>query len=166
MIRTVKYILLVAVVACWAACKQDRQICLTPKIAILNVETMHIPIPGAAFADTAPPSPTFVGLTASAEEISNYNRQSSFTLSLSPLVDTAQWLFRTDTASAIVFDTLTFHYTRLLKFLSNACGYTYFYNLNYITTTHNIIDSVHITNTSVTNNANTKHLQIYIHPDY
>jgi hypothetical protein len=127
---------------------------------------MHIPTPGAAFADTAPPFPTFVSLTESGMDIANYGRQATFALSLSPVVDTAQWLFKTDTASSIIFDTMTFHYARTLQFLSNACGYTYFYHLNYVTTTHHIIDSTHITNSSVTNNVNTKHLQVYLHPDF
>lgn len=166
MTKLLKYLSVVFIVLVFAACKQQRQTCLTPKFATLNVETMHIPTPGAAFADTAPPFPTFVAITNSGEDISNYSRQSTFTLSLSPLADSAQWLFKTDTAGAVIFDTITFHYKRNLQFLSNACGYVYFYLISTVSTTHNIIDSVHIANANVTNNVNTKHLQIYIHPDY
>lgn len=148
----------------FTACKQERQPCLTPKTAILNVETMHIPSPGAAPVDTAGPHPVLLAVTATGEQGGYYTQVATFTLSLSPDADTCVWLYATDTASAVLPDTITFRYQRNLQFLSNACGYAYFYYLKTVqTTTHNI-DSVRITDANVTNNVNTKHLRIYIHP--
>lgn len=151
----------------WMACTQQRQPCLTPKTAILNVETMHLTSRTAtSFTDTGLPHPVFVAVTDSNLRLFFFPQQATFILSLSPVADTARWLLITDTAGTHAFDTLTFHYQRDLQFLSNACGYTYFFNLDSVHTTHHNIDSLRIINTNVTNNVNTKHLQIYIHPDF
>jgi hypothetical protein len=70
------------------------------------------------------------------------------------------------------FDTLTFYYSRKLQFLSNACGYTDFYNIDSLHYTNlakdslSNIDSIQNTNRRVTNNVNTKHLKIYIHRNF
>jgi len=150
----------------WMACKQQRQICLTPKIASFTIESMHRSSVDTLFSDTALLSAVFIPLTnASTTDSFIYSQASVFVISLSPVTDTCRWAFATDTTNN-VYDTLTFYYKRNLQFLSNACGYTYFYNLDSVHTTHRNIDSFHITNTSVTNNANTKHLQIFIHPDF
>ena|ERR1035437_6888723 len=169
MIRNHRYLLIVLIALygiVWMACTQQRQPCLTPKIAILNVECMHkTSDTGTVFVDTALPHAVFLALTDSGARGGYYPQQSLFTLSLSPLSDTCMWAFRTDTM-AHIYDTITFYYKRNLQFLSNACGYTYFYTLTSVYAKGSMIDSVHITNTSVTNNVNTKHLQIYIHPDF
>ena len=142
-------------------------ICLTPKIAILNIKTMHLTDSNSTvFADTGLPAAIFGAVTATGLTELIYSRQSTFSISLSPVTNGCKWIFTPDSAGSPLFDTLTFYYQRELQFLSNACGYTYFYNIDSVKTTHFNIDSVHITNTSVTNNVNTKHLQIYIHPDY
>ena len=169
-----KYACCTALLLCalgWAACTQQRQPCLTPRIASLILQTVHYTtdtatttndtaIPAAGFT-ALPPSDTLRGFI--------YPTQSQFTLSLSPDTSSCRWTFTTDStkyAGIYGTDTLTFFYRRNLQFLSNACGYTYFYTLDSVHTTHTIIDSLHILNTGVTNNVNTKHIQIYIHPDY
>jgi hypothetical protein len=170
MTKQEKYRIAILIALCsvvWIACKQERQICLTPKIAILNIQTMHLATPGATtFSDTGLPHAVFAALTDSGTYATLYQQQAAFTVSLSPVKDSCRWLMVPDTLSTIHVDTLTFYYQRDLQFVSNACGYTYFYNLDSVHTTHSNIDSVHITSTSVTNNVNTKHLQIYIHPNY
>jgi hypothetical protein len=170
MIKSVKYFPVVVVVSCFlfTACKQERQTCLTPRSAVLNVETMHIPSPGLALVDTVPPVPIFVPLATTPQPGILFPRTATFTLSLSPDANVASWAFITDTAAAadVTPDTLTFFYKRNLQFLSNACGYTYFYNIDSLQSTHHNIDSFKLLSTSVTNNVNTKHLQIYLHPNY
>ena len=175
MIRKDKYLLIAFMALCciaWASCKQERAICLTPKTANFTVETMHITFAGdTAFVDTALASARFVNLPRVDTLISS--QASTFTISLSPDTPYCQWLFKSDTLKT-VYDTLTMFYKRNLQFLSNACGYTFFYNLDSVHCTHYSlqtpqfsIDSVHIVNPSVTNNANTtKNLRIYIHPDF
>ena len=172
MINARKYLPFIAFVFCglWVACTQTRDPCLTPKIASLNIEMMHLPLPlvigDTTFVDTALPAAVFRPLSVTVDNpYTIYPQQADFTISLSPDSNICQWVFATDTP-AYSFDTLTFHYQRNLQFISNACGFTYFYTLDTVLTTHVYIDSLHITNTSVTNNVNTKHLQIFIHPGH
>ena len=169
MISKTKYqLLLIAICSIvWAACTQQRQPCLTPKIASLNMHCIHKPSDTATiFADTALPTTLLTAITNSGAQSFIYrNQNASFTLSLSSVSDSCKWAITTDTFGNHP-DTLTFFYEHKLQFISNACGFAYFYNLDSIHTTHLMIDSVQILNTSVTNNVNTKHLQIYIHPDF
>ena len=170
MIKFPKYfpaLLLLPALALWASCTQQRQPCLTPKTASLLIETMHkLTDTGTVFSDSALPSAVFTPLTVNPKKQTRflYPLGSSFAISLSPDTTFSQWLFSSDTLlyAAKIIDTVSFYYTRQLQFLSNACGYTYFYTLDSVLTTHFIIDSLHITNTSVTNNVNTKHLQVFI----
>ena len=150
------------------SCTQERSPCLTPKIASLIMETIHFPKDtSTVFVDTAIPAAVLAALPPRKDSLGLvvYPQQSTFTISLSPDSTVCKWIFSTDSLYN-PFDTLTFYYERHLQFLSNACGYTYFYGLDSVHTTHQIIDSVHILNTSVTNNVNTKHLQIYIHHNF
>lgn len=148
------------------SCTQERQPCLTPKIASLNIECVHFPTDSSlAVQDTALPRPVFAAITNSGIQALIYPTAAQFTLSLSSVADSCQWLMATDSVN---FDTLSFYYQRKLKFLSNACGYAYFYSLDSVrySNVFNTIDSILITNNSVTNDVNTKHLKIYIHPDF
>ena len=154
----------------WISCTQERQPCMTPTIATLTVETIHFQDTATVAVDTAIPAATFIPIVPGRDtaQVTTYPLQSTFTLSLSPDSTICQWAFTTDSIQYVKTyhsDTLTFFYQRNLQFLSNACGYTYFYTLDSVHTTRHNIDSLHIINTSVTNNVNTKHLQIYIHHD-
>ena len=161
------HILLALCVTGWIACTQERDPCLTPKIASLNINTQHLTTDTSTiFVDTALPSAVFVPLTTTSNKTATiYPQEANFTISLSPDSVICQWAFTTDTPN-FYYDTLTFFYERKLQFISNACGYTYFYNIDSVHTTHHNVDSIHILNTSVTNNVNTKHLQICIHPGF
>jgi predicted nucleic-acid-binding Zn-ribbon protein len=175
MIRKNKYRILTIIALCsaiWAACTQTRTQCFTPTIASLNLVCMHLTTDtGTIFSDTALPAAFWVAFTNSGPKATLYSTQNSnFTISLSSDNDTCKWGLTTDTTISTInktnIDTLTFIYKQHLQFISNACGYAYFYNLDTVITTHKIIDSVLITNPSVTNNVNTTQLQIYIHPDF
>ena len=149
-----------------ASCTQERTPCLTPKIAVMNVECVHLLTDTSTVpVDTALTNAIFASETQYGINGVLYPQQSTFVLSLSSLADSATWLFTTDSALH-QFDTLSFFYTRDLHFLSNACGYAYFYNLDSFHTTHNFIDSAKIKTASVTDNVKPTHFKIYIHPDY
>ena len=169
-------ILFALIIMAWAACTQERQPCLTPKSASLIIESIHFKTDTSTLpVDTSLPSAVYYPISIINVPLIYYPPQASFTISLSPDSTVCQWQFSTDTSNynTKIHDTLTFYYKRNAKFLSNACGFTYFFNIDSVHTTRYSpqtpqfsIDSVHILNTSVTNNVNTKHLQIYIHPDF
>ena len=170
MIKTTHHIVaFLLLAASWigVGCTRQRGPCLTPKVAGLNLEFTHyLTDTSTVTKDTALPAAVFIAVTNAGEkEVIGGLYNSLFTISLSSVSDSCRWMVATDTLAHNKFDTLTFYYQRELQFLSNACGYTYFYNLDSVHTSHFNIDSVHITNASVTNNVNTKHIKIYIHPD-
>ena len=153
----------IALIVCLYACTQERQPCLTPKTASLKIKTVR-KINDTLTIDTATPAPLLVAVTSSAKQGYLYTSRSSFTLSLSPVADTALWLFQPDTVANTLIDTIVFRYERQLQFISNACGYVNYYELLSVGNTTHTIDSVKITNTSVTSDASKNHLQVYIHP--
>lgn len=146
------------------SCTDERQPCMTPKTPGLQIHAQHVI--DTVTSDTALPAALFVPLTDSITHAEVYSPASYFNITLSPVADSCKWLMAADTAAGNLIDTISFYYHRNLTFLSNACGFTYFYELTSVVTTHNIIDSATITNTSVNNNAQTSHLQVYIHPNY
>jgi len=150
-----------------ASCTQEREPCYTPTIASLNIECVHYTSDTATTVlDTALPKAIFGALTNNGVKAVIYPQTANFTISLSSVANSCQWIMSTDSV-AYPFDTLSFFYQRKLQFLSNACGFAYFYSIDSVHFTHNQdIDSIQITNTSVTNNVNTKHLKIFIHPDF
>jgi hypothetical protein len=118
------------------------------------------------FVDTALPAAFLVAFTDSGEKAIIYRNQTAdFTISLSSVSNSCKWGFTTDTTGNHL-DTLTFFYQRKVQFISNACSFAYFYTLDSVQTTRHMIDSLLITNTNVTNNVNTTHLHIFIHPDF
>jgi hypothetical protein len=119
---------------------------------------------------TVPVDTTLVGayfcpVTLTGTDTVKFPQSATFTISLASNANSCIWLFTTDSLHSR-FDTLEFFYQRQLQFLSNACGFAYFYNLDSFHTSHYNIDSAHILANSVTNNVNTTQFKIYIHPDY
>lgn len=165
MTNSIRNILLAVIVLMVAAsaCTQERLPCLTPKTASLKVRAVR-KVNDTAVIDTSMPATIWVAIADSKNAWYLYTGSSSFTLSLSPVRDTAMWLLVSDTVASAPIDTVIFRYDRQLQFLSNACGYTYYYNINSVSTTNHIIDSFLITDRSVTSNVNTSHLKVYIHP--
>lgn len=163
MTDSLKNILLLVVVLFVAlvSCTQERLPCLTPKTASLKVLAVR-KLNDTAVVDTSLPAAVMIAVTDSGMKGYLYTGAASFTLSLSPVADTAKWLFAADTIAGSPLDTIVFRYSRRLQFLSNACGYTYYYDINSVSTTNNIIDSFLITDRSVTSNVNTSHLKVYI----
>ncbi len=151
------------------ACNKDRQVCLTPKTASMYIESMHLPKDTSTVEiDTALPSAVFTAITLGGDKSFQYTTPSaSFTLSLSPVADSCVWLLTPDSTGTSATDTLTFYYSREVKFISNACGFTTFFQLDSAHTTRNNITGITINNTSVTNNANVaKHIKLHIKPNF
>lgn len=61
-------------------------------------------------------------------------------------------------------DTLLFIYTRDLNYISGDCGFSYNLVLDTVIHTNNLIDSVIISNPSVSYNENLENVKIYIEP--
>jgi hypothetical protein len=160
------------VVFCFAACTQERLPCPQPTIMsviigchqVIALDTLGNPIIG----DTTFSNPEIVGQDSAGFWVTGtkYPLGSKQLLAhLSPIVDSCKWVVSPDTVSYVagITDTITFHYQHQLNFLSNACGYAYFYNLQSVSATHTFIDSATIINASVNTNINTEHVKIYIH---
>jgi predicted nucleic-acid-binding Zn-ribbon protein len=74
--------------------------------------------------------------------------------------DSIRYTFRTDSISN-VFDTITFYYEPSVHFISNNCGYNYFYNIKKVAHTTHMIDSFAIPNSNVSDDAKTENVQLY-----
>ncbi|MCW3124128.1 MAG: hypothetical protein JWQ38_3620 [Flavipsychrobacter sp.] len=170
MIKQNRYLFFIFTAVCgilWGACKQEGSPCLTPTQVHLVVESMHKTTDtSTVFTDTTLSYARFAALSPNPIKY-GYNPSSLFNITLSPNDTFCQWVFTTDTAETKK-DTITLNYQPGRQFLSNACGYIYFYSLTSVSSTHNIIDSARINVKSVTNDitSNPKHVQIYIHPLY
>lgn len=145
----------------FAACSSvDRDPCLLPKTTSMRVGAYQVDTSGSVI-DSVLPSPLWVALTPDSLIGALYTNSSEFYLLLSSVDDSCSYVLQPDTSIATV-DTITFYYDRQLQFLSNACGYTYYFNLKSISTTFHNIDSVKLNNTEVNSDANTaEHVQIF-----
>ncbi|MBL7719472.1 MAG: hypothetical protein JNL72_11590 [Flavipsychrobacter sp.] len=147
------------------SCTQQRSPCFEPKIVSVALGTYRL-AGDTVEVDTFLTDPEFICIdTPLRQTISAKNR---FSALLSPFVDSTRWLiiphYDDSTAPATLpeaYDTLTFYHSQKLTFISNACGYAYYYTLTGVKTTYNSIDSILITNNSVDNNASTQHVKIY-----
>lgn len=150
-------------VVCFCACNQERDPCLQPTTSLMRIGCYKIADTGTAVLDTLLPN---INLYADSNGYYKYwyyglNGVSKLSLLLSSTTDSNTWYLQPDSAVNIL-DTLKFHYTRSLQFISNGCGYTYFFHLNKVISTHHLIDSIQVTNSEVNLNANgAEHLKIY-----
>lgn len=163
MIKPAYILLVLTIVAFIAGCETERDPCLTPRSTLVRAGAYRrVSDTGTAVVDTSLPSPVFTALTTFTDtntfiQLSGRNK---FTFQLSDLSDTCRWVLRPDSAAA-VRDTITFYYQRQLHFISNACGYNYYFYLQRVSSTRNAIDSIIINNTDITSNASAEHIKIY-----
>lgn len=163
MIRLVVLLLLFAFIL--PGCTQQRQPCLDPVRASMILQSVHFKTDTSTkTVDTSLPSAVFYPVSLQKNDTTRFSAGSSFILSLSPDTGFCQWLFSPVRGGTL--DTLSFFYKRKLEFLSNACGFTYFYSLDSVRSTHKNVDSATILNATVNNNINTKHVQVFIHPSF
>ena len=142
--------------------KEDRDPCLQPRTTVVRAHAYRHADTGRAILDTLLPYPTLLPLSGQSKQylFGGLKRISKFTLSLSNLADSSTWVIRPDSAVALE-DTLTIYYERQLRFLSNSCGYTNYYNLDSIHYSRHALDSASINHRDVTNDANVEHLKLF-----
>ena len=142
------------------ACTSERNPCLEPKVAKLNVACYQYK--DSKYVDTALPNVNFVSIDIDSAHFWYWgaDNASKFALVLSPIRDSARWVLQAD-SSYSPKDTLTFVYERKLKFISTACGYSHDYVLKQLLTTRHNLDSVHISDNSVTTKAGIENVKIY-----
>jgi hypothetical protein len=145
-----------------AACSKDpRDPCLQPRDALTRLHFVHTLDTSHVVADTALPNPIMIPIQSKSSYIFLGGKKATgFSIALSEVADSCRWALRPDSATDIT-DTLSFYYTRELHFISNACGYTYFFQLNRVTTTTHLIDSAIIVKPEVSTDAQTEHLRLY-----
>lgn len=161
MIKRSRLFLLSSLALLAAACSKDpRDPCLEPRIAGLRIECKHVVDSVGTLGDTLLINPLIFPIDAQANYIfGGIKRISQFNVTLSEVSDSCRWILRTDSAVAIQ-DTLSFYYQRQLHFISNACGYSYNYQLNRVTTTRHSIDSSVVLKAEVTTNASGNNLRL------
>jgi hypothetical protein len=162
MTRIANLLLLMSGVMVIASCaKEERDACLQPRTTFLRAHAYRHADTGSAVVDTLLPYPLLIPITGGATQYyyGGVKRIGKFALSLSESADSSRWIIRPDSANFLQ-DTLTFHYERQLRFLSNACGYTHFYNLQRVSTTRHALDSAIILRGDITSDANVEHLKL------
>ncbi len=142
--------------------KDERDPCLQPRTTVVRAHAYRHADTGKAILDTLLPNLQLRPQTGQAIQYAfgGQKRISSFTLSLSNIADSSIWIIRPDSAIALE-DTFTIFYERQLRFLSNSCGYTNYYNLDSLHFTRHALDSATINIADVTSDANVIHLKLY-----
>jgi len=142
------------------SCSVDRDPCLLPKTTSLRLGAYQVIDSSQTVTDSALPHPLWIAIDSNIA-LQYPEKTSKFTLLLSSLADSCRFALQPDSAVAS-FDTLTFYYQRQLQFLSNSCGYTYYFNITSVKNTFHNLDSVKLQNTTVNSDANSKeHLQLF-----
>jgi hypothetical protein len=112
------------------------------------------------FSDSFLPSPQMVVLHEKiALRVTGDKGSSQLGIAFNQDNDSITYTFRPDTTIA-VFDTITFFYTSTLHFISNNCGYNYYFNITDIKHTSNMLDSIGYIDRNVSD-ANKRNVQFY-----
>lgn len=173
MIKHGKQVLLFCAMAAILAlsCETERDPCLEPKYVYVNAHFL-VKATDTTFTDTVFANMLFnpvdnMNLFTDTGVNSRY-AGNLFSFRLSPVADSCRYYLVPDSAANDKRDTITFYYTRDLRFLSNACGYTYYFNIDNvrakyrgITDTLHSIDSIVIVDRTVKGDANTEHIKFY-----
>lgn len=168
MTKSKAYILLCSImVSClYIACKQERDPCLQPVTVAAKIGTYKAieGDTGIIVSDSLLPNAIIAVLDSPYAFAYAAKGVSKFTnIILSPMADSTRIFIQPDSARNTVLDkdTVTFYYDRQLHFISNACGYTYYYNIYNVRSTNYNIDSVRVSNGEVSENANIENVKIY-----
>ncbi len=173
-----KYIAgLLLLAAVFSACEPDEPECYEPDNIATNlnfikkqVDTVHIvdSVTGMSrdsfvitFPDTLMRSPRAFSLNYSnGINIIAQPNSGGIAVLMNPDSNVIAYRVQYD-STAFEADTITIFYQASLHFISNACGYTYYYHIDSVTGTRNVLDSVFILNDAVTNEASTRHVGLY-----
>lgn len=160
MIKAANYITSIIALLFTMSCSIDRDPCLLPTTTSMRLGTYQVVDSNGAVIDTFLPKPIWIAIDSN-RGIQFADKTAKYSLQLSSVTDSCRYAIQPDSALAF-FDTLIFYYDRHLQFLSNSCGYTYYFSLKNIRTTYHQIDSVKISNAEVNSDANSQeHVQIY-----
>jgi hypothetical protein len=144
-----------------SACTQQRSPCYEPKLVSVAMGSYRMV--DTAAVDTALLNPSVGCVDTFIPQVITVNNR--FGALLSPYTDSTRWYIIPNDSTlgniADEADTITFYHTNTLNFISNACGYVYYFTLTSVKTTYHSIDSISLVNTSVDNNASTQHLRIF-----
>lgn len=94
----------------------------------------------------------------------NLKNTSKFSATLSTTNDSSLFIFQSDSSdfAAETIDTIHAYHSNELNFISVACGYQFYHQINKISYTKHIIDTVYINYTNVNNDVNKEHLKIVL----
>lgn len=156
-------LLAITLYACKKEDEEDRDPCLQPRTTVLQARTMRRADTGTALIDTLLPFPLARPLSNVQQQFvyGGVRRIGRFSLPLDQSADSCRWSLQPDSAAGSLRDTMTFHYERQVRFLSNACGYTTFYDIRRISTTTHAIDSIVLQSPSITTDVSVENLRIY-----
>lgn len=141
------------------SCSQDANTCLQPIDAALRVGAYKYA--DASHKDSLLPNPLVKVIGDSIKIwVQNQKNSSKFALTLNPKADSTKYSIQID-ATNVSTDTIVLYYSRSLHFVSVACGYTYYFTINKIATTHHDLDSIAINNVSINENATIEHVKLF-----
>ena len=94
----------------------------------------------------------------------NLKNASKFSAILSTIKDSSLFFFQTDSSdfSAEQIDTIQVYHVNELHFISVACGYQFYHQINKISYTKHVIDTIYLNNSNVNNDVNKEHLKIVL----
>lgn len=154
------------------SCSKNVQECFAPRsvaaqVGFMVIDTMVAndsfgrPDTTIRIADTGMFYPTLTSLDMDSNLIFIGDRDvSRLSLFLNPDTTSIRYILKTNRDSAIV-DTVIIDYEPYNHFISNSCGYTFYYNIKKVTSTHHLVDSVRINAEGVTSSAQERHLIFY-----
>ncbi len=87
-------------------------------------------------------------------------------IAFNPGKDSTRYTFQADTVAGSLIDTITFYYDPIVHFVSNSCGYNYYYTLTDVRFTKKLLDSVALINTNITNDVKTRNVQFYFYKKF
>jgi hypothetical protein len=156
------FFLLFAAILMMAACSQSNT-CLTPKTVALRAGFYYHPTDSTSKDSSVLNANIFFG-NQSLMYKSNLKNTNGFSIPLSQVDDSLTIYFQSDSLISLpsTIDTIQLAYSRKLHFISTACGYETYYTLQRITTTHQVIDSIAISQAEVSNDVNKQHIRIVL----
>lgn len=173
MINRIGLLFLIPFIGILYSCSRSTDPCLLPKDALIKARFVKLASGSdSAFVDTSFQRLRFNPINSTLPYDTTGNiTGSSYLIALNSNANSASYELIPDVNdSSAQPDTITIQYDRYLKFLSNACGYTNFYNIksikgNFRNLSHlqQSVDSVVLVDPNVSTNGSVVNLRIYFH---
>lgn len=156
-------------------CEKNGQECMEPTSVLARVsfitknkilvdsliDSILVSVPSFRYGDTTFKSPVAYTIQKAQNVIVYGNIQNSFIgLPLDPEIKQIHYVLQYDTLNPLT-DTISYFYDSKVHFLSNACGYTYYYHLNKLEYTQHVLDSAVIKLPEVTKKASDRQVELY-----